>query len=399
MHLCTRERISNKMKTTFVTLLIFLISTLSCTQSTKPEYSNSEGSVFQFNLGNSIDNPKTFPLSKIGSRLEYIALESKPECMLGEITKLALTDSFIFVSDSRKLLQFRKDGKYNKRIGSVGRGPGEFRFVGDFCITDQDGKIFVLDGRQVVVFDYNGHYQRSFNLDFIACQMILEDRNTFIFHDLNFSINVTNQMFKPNFPDTTYSIHITDSTGKNLIKIKHDLRQGNEPYINITSSPLYSHNGSITFLETGIDTVYHLNKRKKERYAVFNLGERKMDPHLVYKEKYAEEVKDKYWIASLTENIDFFFIDLIQGISDTMFYCLVNKQTGETTLIRDLGFKNDLDDSLDFWPKQVYKDSILVSYIEAYKFLQLTKVDSHEKIKEIRHKLTETSNPVIILLN
>jgi 6-bladed beta-propeller len=334
----------------------------------------------------------------LGSKLEYIVIESRPDCMLDGINKLVLCDSFIFVSDSRKLLNFYRDGKFNEQIGSVGRGPGEYRFVGDFYIDNSDKKIYILDGRDVHIYDYQGNYRKSLTLDFVACQMILEDNNTFIFHDLNFYINVTNPMFQPNFPDTTYSIHITDSTGKNLIKIKHNDRQGNEPYINITTSPLYSQNGSITFLETGIDTAYHLHKLKREHYAVFNLGERKMDPHLVDKEKYGEEVQDKHWIASLTENIDFFFIDLYQGISDAKNYCLVNKQTGEATLISDLGLKNDLDDGPDFWPKQVSKDSILVSYIEAYKFLRLTKVDSQEKIEEIRLKLTENSNPVIILL-
>lgn len=383
------------MKTIFFTLTIIVVSSLSCSKLKKTEHPNFEGSILRFNLENPINNPTPLYLSKIGSRLEYVPLESKPECMLGNISKLKLTDSFIFVSDDKKLLKFTKDGKYIKQIGASGRGPGEYLIVWDFYIADQDSLIYILDNRQVIVFDHDGHYLRSFKLDFVTCQMALEDNNTFVFHDLNLSLKIVNPSFVPNFPDTTYSIHITDSTGTNLIKIKHPLRQGNEPYINSISSPLYGNNGYVTFLEIGIDTLYRFNKQKMEPYVVFILGERKMDPHLVDRE-YAQKNKDKYWIHSVIENSKYFFIDLPQGLANNTHHCFVDKQSGKVIFTQDLGFNNDLDNGPEFWPEEVYNDSILVSNTEAYKFLTITK--SNNKIREIQQKLTETSNPVVILL-
>jgi hypothetical protein len=390
------------MKNILSSLLVILFFLFSCSE-TKTELINSKYSGFHFELENAFDNPQKIPLSEIGSELEYIPLESKPACMLGEINKLVLTDSFIFVSDVKKLLQFNRNGEFIKSIGSIGRGPGEYKSVIDFFIDQPDKKIYILSGRDVHIYNYQGYFQRSLKMNIAANQLIPTDSNAIIFHDFTFYVNFINSIpgFEPILPDTIFNIIITDNNGQNLIKFKHELRQGNEPYLNDISDRMYIYNGSITFMETGIDTAYHISNLTKNIYAVFNLGERKMDPHFVDRDKYSEITKEKYWISSLLESDDYFFINLIQGQSISTKCCLINKHSGEISMLSETGFTNDLDIGIPFWPKLIYNDSILVTHIEAFKFLDLTKPNLKHKNKfdKIRQGLTETSNPLIIILN
>jgi hypothetical protein len=396
------------MKIALIYILTGAMILSSCKNNNQYESSSRGDFPYQVNIEKSINNLKDVSLSRIGSEPEYIALESKQECMLGEITKIALSDSFIYVSDGKKLLQFKRDGEFVKQIGLVGRGPGEYSSVADFYIDEQRRKIFLLDYKHILVFDIDGLYKRSFYLDFRAIQIIAQDTNTLIFHDVNLYMKIIENS-DINLPDTLYSIHITDTSGNNVVKIKHDVRKPNEPYINITSSPLYLFNGTAHFLETGIDTLYKFNKSNREPYAFFNLGKMKMDPRMVDKEKYGKQLKNKLWIVSLVEDNNYFFVDLMQSLSDSISYCLVNKRTSEIAILRSKGLLNDIDEGINFWPRSIYKVSILIDYVDAFKFLDFInkKLEGEPKgidlsrlnqFRVLKGKLTETSNPVLMIL-
>lgn len=193
------------MKTIFSPIVLTIIILYSCSES-KSDFLKSANNVYYFDLESAINNPKNGSFSELTSDVEYIPLETRPDCMLDPIAKLALTDSFIFISDVKKLLQFKKNGQFIKQIGSIGRGPGEYKSVSDFFIDENGKRIYILDGREIQIFTYEGTIQRSLNINFSADQMIPADSSTFVFHGLSFYFVNLDQSFKPNIPDTIYSI-------------------------------------------------------------------------------------------------------------------------------------------------------------------------------------------------
>jgi hypothetical protein len=76
-------------------------------------------------------------------------------------------------------------------------------------------------------------------------------------------------------------------------------------------------------------------------------------------------------------------------------------------VLKDNGFQNDLDGGILFWPKFVFNDNILVSYIESFELLKILKQRHSDKSKtksmskqlvSLSKSISEESNPVLIVV-
>lgn len=82
---------------------------------------------FLINYEKSLLDKKNITLSMIASKVEYIQLETHPDCLLNTNARFFFTDSIIFVDNHVNILKFSNTGKFLKKIGTTGRGPGEIR--------------------------------------------------------------------------------------------------------------------------------------------------------------------------------------------------------------------------------------------------------------------------------
>jgi hypothetical protein len=210
-------------------------------------------------------------------------------------------------------------------------------------------------------------------------------------------------------------LYISDSIGIPITKIiKYKPRTSN-PGLSVPISPLYYYEKNIRFLEFGVDTLNTLKNDKLEPFAIFNLGNLKMDtdPFMPinspdYK-SVLEHLKQKLWLDKIYENNRYLFLELDFGLSDSSMHAVFIKQTQETFFINNKGFENDFDGGLTFWPKYVYNDSILVDYCEAYVLLNHIRSGDSKKLKEeygdrylqlekAVSVLDVMSNPILIIL-
>jgi hypothetical protein len=124
------------MKTQFFSLSLLIITILiSCNSGASKKINNEpDPALLPYHIDlEKNKNTKPFPLSSIGKKIEYIPLETTPNSLIGslngvglDLANIVFSDSFIFISDGEKLLQFDRSGKFIKQIGSVGRGPGQY---------------------------------------------------------------------------------------------------------------------------------------------------------------------------------------------------------------------------------------------------------------------------------
>jgi hypothetical protein len=396
--------IENRIMKIIVSSILIVVSMLmSCTGSNPPNNTVQDLPLYQVNLEKYINNLKSVPLSSIGHKIEYIPLETNPSCMLKDIRQIALSDSFIFVSDINKLIQFDRKGKLIRQIGSQGRGPGEYMAIWDFSIDNRKGIIYIsfTVTHELLKFDFSGKFIKPIELSFRPYNFILKDTNSLMFH-MN---NIPDPLI-----DTVYSWHITDKDGNTMSRIRNNVKRVRTPGYSVPQTPLYMFNSAAHFMEFGIDTLYFFNKSKKEPYALLNLGSLKMDidPDILNQEL-ANKLNQKFWILSIIEDRENMYLNLVRGLGGPLVSCLYNKHTSEAIILKDNSFKNDLDGVIPFWPKKIYQDSILVDYTSAFKLLKFintklinvpndTGINNLDQLEELKNKLTDISNPVLMVL-
>ena len=112
--------------------------------------------------------------------IEYIPLETTDECLVGEVTDLALAGNRLFVFDAKQqeVWSFDRSGKYVGRIGRQGEGPGEYVAIDQFEYDRRDSLLAVLtfeEGPCVQYYSLDGAYAKTVPLgmradDFKLCK-------------------------------------------------------------------------------------------------------------------------------------------------------------------------------------------------------------------------------------
>ncbi len=103
-------------------------------------------------------------LSDIASGIEYIRLETNPDCMMGSISRLMMFNDRFYIRDDSQyttIFCFDKKGKFISRFERSGKGPGEYIGINCFYIDEDKEQMVIYDRRQGKILRY------SINGDFV----------------------------------------------------------------------------------------------------------------------------------------------------------------------------------------------------------------------------------------
>lgn len=391
-------------------LIFILIFGISCNQTDTAKIENkgfieNQGYPYFIDLGGILKKPQSVTLSEIGKELEYIPLETKQECLVGEIYHLELTTDFIFVGVRDKILQFDRKGKFVRQIGSRGRGPGEYMGGTVFCADQKNGMIYISKGGgtyEILKYNFKGEYIKTLKKPWDSVQFLA-------YNGIGLAFYLGDSMFSKDH----FNLYITDLECNLLFSVKRYLiRKSN---YDASQVPLYNFNGLLHFKQFAVDTMYILKDKETEPYAIFNLGKLKMEPNIMASgsdknvDDMLKQFEDNIEIDDISENGDYIFTKMMFGFTDSAGLSIFNKHTSETSFLKDKGFINDIDGGINFWPKFVYNDSILVDYYNSFEFLNRIKnansgmstkknSDKDDRLVELVNSLDEMSNPIIILI-
>jgi hypothetical protein len=134
-------------------IILFVIILASCLKQSKKEI-KSEIFVFQ-NKSESINS------SQIVVKVGFIPLETSKDNLIGNISKIVKYDEKYFVLDAKsakKIFVFDQLGKFLYSIGKIGKGPGEYSRLMDFCIDTLYNNIYIIDwGQKIIKTDLHGN--------------------------------------------------------------------------------------------------------------------------------------------------------------------------------------------------------------------------------------------------
>lgn len=134
--------------------------------ATKSE-TNAEEIVFPITVPfeKGMEEERKVLLSQIADKVEYIPLETTDQCLIKRLMggTVLLKDNHWYLYGTKDLYQFTKEGKFVRKFGSVGQGPGQYNYIQYFDVDPEIKLIYMLTTSQKinVYSTENGRFQKS----------------------------------------------------------------------------------------------------------------------------------------------------------------------------------------------------------------------------------------------
>lgn len=134
-------------------LILFILLLISC--------KDQVNTLFKFDPRSIVANE--ISLSDIADEITYIPLD---KCFqIGLIYNFRIIKNSIYLSAKDiGILEFNREGKNVRKIGNIGRGPGEYTYCFDFTVDDNRETFYVMDQRNVKVYSKTGNFLRNVSL-------------------------------------------------------------------------------------------------------------------------------------------------------------------------------------------------------------------------------------------
>lgn len=348
---------------------------------------------------------RTLKLSEIGvADIQYIPLETSPECMIKSIRNVSFGKDFFLVQYFAEINLFSYDGKFVTRVGTIGRGPNEFTIAHGADINPKTGSIYVADGFQqkFLVYNKKGEVLRTFKTP-------VSGPLTFTFTDDGILCYYHNHM-----GITVNSFVLVDTLGSIIRNFpnRYPWKRTVPNVAYIGENIFYRFNGNLLKKEIYSDTVYTYRNKGFVPNLIIDVGKLRLTPEI------REKNDAKYIMGNFLTPMNLF------EFGEYIYYEMVIPWEGETEGLSWIGSKdgkfsvlfdpeidlvNDFDGGPKIWPRTVKDNSILISWTDAINFKQFvnspdfktsgaTNPEKKKQLEKLAASVDETDNPIVMLI-
>ena len=360
-------------------------------------------------IGNAYDERTPVMASEYFSSIEYIPLETSEGTLLNGVQALDLTLAgdrvFIisrsFYSRSCEIKSFDYTGKALEFKAQFGRAENEFGNVHNMMVNGDE--VYIMEQTKALIYDMEGNHKSTIPLTGVGMSM----NRPFLIKDRVFGI------LADDFKEKKLYIDRIESSGERIygdVPLASYSGEGGEPrYINRNgmnlplmpkpAAHLYNNNYELFLMFKESDTLYTISRetlQKRPEY-LFDFG-KYQDPDAPKQVTFILETP-KFLMTNVLFRRDIF--NSPDGYINTAF--IYDYSTGENRVltynedVKLSGFVNDLnDDALIFMPKECV-GNVMCQLFDALDFIDIAEKSKSSKIKEVAAKLTEESNPVLVV--
>lgn len=285
-------------------------------------------------------------LNEIAESIEYIPLEMKDDCVIGEHVCFDFDETHIIIGfyNCETVYLFDRKGHFIRTISTRGQGPQEF--IGLHNIFLDSDHVIIADMSKAHFFDKQGKFicTSSFSVD---------DRKTAFYFNEQF-LRIAESY---NFRDSTYHVYeIYNQTG-DLIKeairsIPIPLKKDDRWRISYKCkdiNPVYIYQNKLHVREYLNDTIYIVNEQNqfKPKF-VINLGKYKVTPEIQSDIKHFEnKVTNKVFITDIVETSDKLLMHYFYKWK--LHSCYYDKKEHKVYKFASDGYLNNYDGGIDFF--------------------------------------------------
>lgn len=250
----------------------------------------------------------TFDLDKIAEFSHSVALETKDDCLIGEIKKVFLVDSSIVVWDSKlkRIYVFDQEGYFSHTIGSLGNKRDEYISIADVQV---DGNtVILLDNvtKRVMNFSINGEFLSARQITNYAYSLCQNKEGTWI--------------LKSPLDENDYLLaHINNTS--NVMDVGYFSYNDDLPISNYTNFFDNQYTNEQFFNTIYRDTIYQLKGNQATPFLAVDFKNKRI--RLDNSERLNEYIQtpDKYHYVGCIQNCFFY--------KDKLFFSFLEKKQGE----------------------------------------------------------------------
>lgn len=333
----------------------------------------------------------------------YVPLETVNEGIINKINEIKCDNASFILHYYNDILKFDANGLLKCRIGTEGRGPGEFITAHEIDFDEITHKIYLVDGwiKRFFVYSGDGKLLRTFNSPFNTTKFILTGDSILCF-STNYIGNV----------DTSFVL--IDTVGNILMSFPnrypwhYKVQQGTAGF---EENLFYKFNNRIFKKEIYSDTVFKFQNGSFLPHIVIRHRDKLLNTKS--RSEFSPEFLLENYISQkrIFEFGDYLYYEFAIGLIHNKRYCLIgSKKTGSQYLMSfDQGLINDLDGGPNILPKTVKDENTIVGWVDAIKLknhvASKTFKNSNPKypekkkeLEKLANSLKETDNPVLVLV-
>lgn len=349
----------------------------------------------KYNEASKIEVPK---LSSLLSEIRYVSLETTDECLLKSAWDVVTTEKYIVYNDADQCYVFDKsNGKYLRTIGlRKNQGPqGYAQPTSPLCII----------GNEVLMLDWGKNNYKVYSLDdgkFLRKIPGEEPlKNTWTFEKvyplkdsllIQYPLNIEGK--------NKYCMRIRTLSGielKRFPSTNNAMFDSTGFFVDEYEVDTYNYGNNVYFHECTSDTIFCINDQNElePRYII---GMEDMLPTLPEIRNNEKIEKGKFVIfGKIMESNHWLLFSKSTWTDNHYLYNKQNRRLGYIDGKVNIGFINDLNGFLPFWPSfQGYgkNQKEVCSIIQAEEYLEAVKVTG---MNPINKNLNFDDNPVIVI--
>ena len=402
------------MKNLVVLFIVVLIC--SCTNRKGIKKDSASDKFFDINFEQALTNKQELRLSQMASDVEYIKLETGDDFMVRPVVRYFFTDSLIFVSNNYEILKFSRDGKFLKKIGAPGKGPGEIDLIRCASFLPEERLIAVHLNwkRELLFFSFDGELVKTEKFDVNIWNIKVLPGKKYIVYEVGGSGTEENTFCL--MDENRDTLSVVQNYGKWISPPRTMSIMIGYPDF----EPFYFNRGMYHFKAMYNDTVYFEDSGRILPGYFINMGKYRL-PDELRPERLGPEQVQKF-----VDNSDNYCFPIVQETGNRIFLTghsygeqaskliLYDKSDHEGVLLTDSdgdakGFVNDWDGGPDFWPVGSVSDNEVfmpINVMTIQKVIEENKADGKalkypDKQKQLETMVSQsdvTDNPILMIV-
>lgn len=358
-------------------LALFLFLLFACNQEQKK-------TELEINPNQFVD--KEMKLSDIADSVLYISFDTS--VIFRGIRHCELIDDYVLISTGEELLKFTDSGEYIQSIGSVGQGPEEYTSCSQFAIDRENNRIFVLCDPEIVVYSFEGNFQKRIRLPDNLNAVYIQYRNQklYCFSLIQTTVSQTPYLWGIIDANSGQLVSLKDNTGIKFASDEISVRG------NYTSTSI---DGTLLYWNHFNDTIFRLEDSKEDLAYLWAKSDFRLTP-----EKMTNKTDDNCLKPrTILDTRNYLFIEY--RLNNKYNICLYDKKQNIFLRHPRRDILNDIDGGLPFsmydylyWGDKEY----LFQSCSAPDIKEKLSNTANAKLAEWANSLKDDDNDILMLV-